>query len=160
MSRARNWDHDDAGALAIASAIKSRRITALEVVTGALDRIGRFDGILNCFTSVMAERALADARKVDEAVARGEDPGPLAGVPFAVKNLLDIGGGFPAPYAHTELPHYQWYFDTINEALQIGDRIVVLRRPAKIALDMKLKSGMNLQEQDDIRRQIHSILSE
>ena len=92
MSRARNWDHDDAGALAIASAIKSRRITALEVVTGALDRIGRFDGILNCFTSVMAERALADARKVDEAVARGEDPGPLAGVPFAVKNLLDIGG--------------------------------------------------------------------
>ena len=49
---------------------------------------------------------------------------------------------------------------SINEALQIGDRIVVLRRPAKIALDMKLKSGMNLQEQDDIRRQIHSILSE
>lgn len=32
--------------------------------------------------------------------------------------VLDIGGGFPAPYAHTELPPYHWYFDTIKEALQ------------------------------------------
>ena len=33
--------------------------------------------------------------------------------------VLDIGGGFPAPYATTELPPYRWYFDTIREALQI-----------------------------------------
>ncbi len=32
--------------------------------------------------------------------------------------VIDVGGGFPAPYAHTELPAYHWYFDTISEALQ------------------------------------------
>jgi NitT/TauT family transport system ATP-binding protein len=49
---------------------------------------------------------------------------------------------------------------SIGEALQIGDRIVVLRRPAKIALDMKLKQDLSLQEKDDIRKQIHIILGE
>lgn len=49
---------------------------------------------------------------------------------------------------------------SISEALQIGDRIVVLRAPAKIALDMKLQANLSLQEQDDIRRRIHAILSE
>ena len=49
---------------------------------------------------------------------------------------------------------------SISEALQIGDRIVVLRAPAKIALDMKLPANLSLQEQDDIRRRIHAILSE
>ena len=49
---------------------------------------------------------------------------------------------------------------SINEALQIGDRIVVLRRPAKIALDMKLKGDLSLLEKEEIRQQIHTILSE
>ncbi len=49
---------------------------------------------------------------------------------------------------------------SINEALQIGDRIVVLRRPAKIAMDLKLKGDLSLQDKDDIRQQIYKILSE
>ncbi len=58
--------------------------TPLEAVRAALDRIARHDGALNSFTDVLAERALARA-------AAGPT-GPLAGVPFAVKNLFDVAG--------------------------------------------------------------------
>ncbi len=58
----------------------------------ALARIARHDPILNSFTNVTADRARAKARAVDAAVAAGQNPGPLAGVPFAVKNLFDVQG--------------------------------------------------------------------
>jgi len=41
---------------------------------------------------VLAERALARAARIDRIVADGDDPGPLAGVPFAAKNLFDVAG--------------------------------------------------------------------
>jgi AtzE family amidohydrolase len=87
-----NFDAEDSHATHIAAAVRSRAITAVTVVKDTLERIERFDGILNCFTAVLADRAIGDAAKIDAAIARGEDPGPLAGVPFAVKNLLDISG--------------------------------------------------------------------
>ena len=80
------------GAVAIAGAVKSGRTTAVAVAQAALDRIAAADSTLNCFTAVTAERALQEAAAVDSAIGRGEDPGPLAGVPYAVKNLLDIQG--------------------------------------------------------------------
>ncbi len=58
----------------------------------ALSRIAKYDSVLNSFTDVTAERARAKARAVDAAIAAGKDPGPLAGVPFAVKNLFDVQG--------------------------------------------------------------------
>jgi len=80
------------GALAIAAAVRAGKTTRTKSPWDALKRIDAFDGTLNCFTEVLATRALAEARHVDETIARGTDPGPLAGVPFAVKNLLDIQG--------------------------------------------------------------------
>ena len=47
---------------------------------------------LNAFTAVVADRARAKARAIDEARAAGKPLGPLAGVPFAVKNLFDVTG--------------------------------------------------------------------
>ena len=49
-------------------------------------------GAVNAFTAVTRERALAEAAAVDATRAAGRDPGPLAGVPFAVKNLYDVAG--------------------------------------------------------------------
>ena len=48
--------------------------------------------VLNAFTAVTAERARARAAAIDAARAAGKPVGPLAGVPFAVKNLIDIAG--------------------------------------------------------------------
>jgi AtzE family amidohydrolase len=82
----------DADATAIATAVRAQKTTAETVVTAALAQIDALDGKLNAFTDVLREQALQDAAAVDRAIAAGKDPGPLAGVPFAVKNLLDIAG--------------------------------------------------------------------
>src|SRR6201996_3392450 len=76
----------------IAKAVNAGRLTALEATEAALARIERYDGILNSFTDVTAERARAKAREVDAAIEAGKNVGPLAGVPFAVKNLFDVKG--------------------------------------------------------------------
>jgi aspartyl-tRNA(Asn)/glutamyl-tRNA(Gln) amidotransferase subunit A len=76
----------------IADAVAGRRMSALRVVDAALARIARHNGILNCFTDVTADRARTKARAIDAAIAAGQKPGPLGGVPFAVKNLFDVQG--------------------------------------------------------------------
>ncbi|MGL5062286.1 MAG: amidase [Microcoleus sp.] len=81
-----------ADAIATASAVKSGKLKARVAVIAALERIADRDKTLNCFTATFADSALAEAEKIDTAIARSENPGPLAGVPFAVKNLFDISG--------------------------------------------------------------------
>jgi len=85
-------DSEWLSASSIADAVSSGRVSALDVTNRALARIQAVDTKLNAFTDVVAERARATARKVDDAIARGEKAGPLAGVPFAVKNLFDVVG--------------------------------------------------------------------
>jgi len=75
-----------------AAAIRAGRRRAREVTEAALADIAARDGRLNAFTEVTAARARAEADAVDAAVAAGRDPGALAGVPFAVKNLFDLEG--------------------------------------------------------------------
>ncbi|MGY3134242.1 AtzE family amidohydrolase [Bradyrhizobium sp. USDA 4501] len=76
----------------IAQAVSSRKITALAATEAALARIAAHDKVLNAFTDVTADRARARASAVDAAIAAGQPVGPLAGVPFAVKNLFDVQG--------------------------------------------------------------------
>ena len=83
---------DDVSASEIAQAVAERKISALSATEAALARIARYNPVLNCFTDITAERARAKARAVDAAIAAGQKPGPLAGVPFAVKNLFDVQG--------------------------------------------------------------------
>jgi AtzE family amidohydrolase len=85
-------DSDGLSAAEIADAVAGRRMSALRVVDAALARIAGHNGILNCFTDVTADRARARARAIDAAIAAGQKAGPLAGVPFAVKNLFDVQG--------------------------------------------------------------------
>src|SRR4030088_1708438 len=85
-------DSDGLSASEIAQAVTGRKISPLAVPGAALARIARHDPILNSFTDVTANRARAKARAVDAAIAAGQNAGPLAGVPFAVKNLFDVQG--------------------------------------------------------------------
>ncbi len=61
-------------------------------IASVFDRVARHDPVLNCFTLLLADAALDQARALDRRLAIGETPGPLAGVPFAVKNLFDVEG--------------------------------------------------------------------
>ncbi|RUR86991.1 Asp-tRNA(Asn)/Glu-tRNA(Gln) amidotransferase GatCAB subunit A [Chlorogloeopsis fritschii PCC 9212] len=83
---------NSADAITIANAVHEGKVSATEVTQAALKRIAARDNELNCFTAVTAETALTDAQKIDREIAQGKNPGLLAGVPFAVKNLFDIAG--------------------------------------------------------------------
>jgi aspartyl-tRNA(Asn)/glutamyl-tRNA(Gln) amidotransferase subunit A len=76
----------------IASAVARGKMSALDATEAALARIKQHDGVLNSFTDVTADRARAKARAIDADIAAGKEVGPLAGVPFAVKNLFDVAG--------------------------------------------------------------------
>jgi len=87
-------DHrtDMLGVVAIARAVRSGRLSALALLESRLARIERLNPSLNCFTEILADRARREAGAVDAMVAAGQDPGPLAGVPFGVKDNYDVAG--------------------------------------------------------------------
>ena len=82
----------DSTAIAIADDVRAGRRRATDVLDECLAAIDAGNGALNAFVHVGAEVARAAAEAVDAAVARGEDPGPLAGVPFGVKDLEHCAG--------------------------------------------------------------------
>ena len=76
----------------IARAVRSGAASAREIAEGALAAIEAGNASLNAFTTVTAKRARAAAAALDARRARGEALGPLAGVPYGVKDLFDIAG--------------------------------------------------------------------
>jgi 1-carboxybiuret hydrolase len=82
------WD----SAASIAAAVTAGRVSATHIVEATLARIREHDPLLNSFTAVTERRALARAQALDAARAKGDKLPPLAGVPFAVKNLFDVAG--------------------------------------------------------------------
>jgi 1-carboxybiuret hydrolase len=81
-----------ASAAEIAGAIRAGTTSAREVIDAVLAAIRSRDKALNAFTAVTEERARAKAAAIDAQRAQGGALGPLAGVPFAVKNLFDVAG--------------------------------------------------------------------
>lgn len=81
-----------AKAFQIARDVRGGRLSARQNLEGLLEEIARRNPSLNCFTEVMADRARREADMVDAKVAAGKDPGPLAGVPFGVKDNYDVAG--------------------------------------------------------------------
>jgi aspartyl-tRNA(Asn)/glutamyl-tRNA(Gln) amidotransferase subunit A len=72
--------------------VATRELRAEEVAQAHLERIAAVEPKVDAFLLVLAERALGRARLLDEALARGEEAPPLAGVPLAVKDVLDLEG--------------------------------------------------------------------
>ncbi len=77
--------------LAIAADVRTGRRSAREVVEASLARIAGGDDI-HAFLEVLADAALSRADEIDRSVARGDDPGPLAGVPVALKDNMCTRG--------------------------------------------------------------------
>ncbi len=76
----------------VREALLARRLSAVELAAEALRFAEAENPSTNAYLHFCPERALAAARRVDEAIARGEDPGPLAGVPVAVKDVIVTRG--------------------------------------------------------------------
>src|SRR3974390_3849223 len=74
----------------IAAAVNAGEVRASDVIDATLARVAKLNPSLNAFTAVTAERACAKARALD--ATQDKKKLPLAGVPFAVKNLFDVEG--------------------------------------------------------------------
>ena len=76
----------------LAAAIRRRDLSPVELMEATLRRIEALNPKLNAFVVLRAEEALAEARSLGERIARGDDPGPLAGLPLAVKDEEGVAG--------------------------------------------------------------------
>jgi aspartyl-tRNA(Asn)/glutamyl-tRNA(Gln) amidotransferase subunit A len=76
----------------LAQQVRSKRMSATEAVRAALGRAEKANAALNCFITICAAEALRDAEAADAALAKGDAPGPLHGVPFHVKDLVNTKG--------------------------------------------------------------------
>jgi amidase len=79
-------------ASALALAIRERQVSSREVVAAHLERIAEVNPKLNGVAQLAAEAAMGEAAAADEAMARGEVLGPLHGVPFTVKDWIEVAG--------------------------------------------------------------------
>lgn len=79
---------ENADLVAVAEAIRTRRVSSLEVTQACIDRLAAVQPLLNCAVEIDAEGALEAARRADEELSRGEPTGPLLGVPLAHKDMF------------------------------------------------------------------------
>ena len=113
------------GALELAGAIRAGARSAVEVVEEHLAAIDALDRELHAFVTVLGDAALARAEAIDAALARGEDPGPLAGVPVAVKDNL-CTRGVPTTCSSRILEHWRPPYDaTVVGRLREAGAVIV-----------------------------------
>lgn len=103
--RIRSW-----GVRRISEAVRGREISAADVVKASLRRIAKANPTYNAMVDVYEDEALANADAVDAAVAAGIDPGPLAGVPTAIKDNT-FTKGHPATDGVRQLADVIWQTD-------------------------------------------------
>ncbi len=112
-------------ATTIAAAVRSGERSARSVVEASLAAVAAGDGDVHAFLEVLGDDALAAADRIDAAVAAGEDPGPLAGVPVALKDNL-CTRGVPTTCASRILEGWRPPYDaTVVDRLRAAGAVVV-----------------------------------
>jgi Asp-tRNA(Asn)/Glu-tRNA(Gln) amidotransferase A subunit family amidase len=72
--------------------IEQKKLTSTRLTNIYLDRIAKYDSKLRCVITLTKDLALAQAKKADDEIAAGKYRGPLHGIPYGVKDLLDTAG--------------------------------------------------------------------
>jgi len=112
-------------ALGVAAAVAAGERTARSVTEDCLERIAQRDGEIGAFNLVLADQALADADRIDAAVARSEPVGPLAGVPVALKDNL-CTRGIPTTCSSRILQGWRPPYDAaVVERLRAAGAIII-----------------------------------
>ncbi|MGH2812331.1 MAG: amidase, partial [Actinomycetota bacterium] len=76
----------------IAGLVRAREVTASEVTEAVLSRMDELEPEIKAFMTTTPEAARAKAADVDEAIAGGQNSGPIAGVPVAIKDIICTRG--------------------------------------------------------------------
>src|SRR5580700_5455718 len=127
------WDEDIAFAPVwkLSQWIETRKITSVRLTQIYLERLERFNGTLRCVITLTRELALAQARRADEEIAAGKYRGPLHGIPWGAKDLLDTAG-IPTT----------WGAEPFRDRVPAKDAVVVKRlHEAGAVLVAKLSLG-------------------
>jgi aspartyl-tRNA(Asn)/glutamyl-tRNA(Gln) amidotransferase subunit A len=112
-------------AVDVAARVRSGDVSAQETLAASLEAIEEHDGEIHAFNHVMVDEARAAAVAVDAAVVRGDDPGPLAGVPVALKDNMCVRG-VPTTCSSRILDGWRPPYDaTVVERLRSAGAIVV-----------------------------------
>jgi aspartyl-tRNA(Asn)/glutamyl-tRNA(Gln) amidotransferase subunit A len=77
-------------AVELAAAVRAKQVSPVEATRAVLERIERLNPKLNAFCTVTPDAALATAKQIEAAIMRGDDVGPLAGVPISIKDLIYV----------------------------------------------------------------------
>jgi aspartyl-tRNA(Asn)/glutamyl-tRNA(Gln) amidotransferase subunit A len=114
-----------ASAVALAAAVRAGERTAVDVVEEHLGRIAEREDELHAFNLVLADEARARAAEIDADVAAGRDPGPLAGVPVALKDNL-CTRGVPTTCSSRILDEWRPPYDaTVVQRLHAAGAVLV-----------------------------------
>ena len=79
-------------AAALAQKIRAKELSPTEVIEAVLDRMERLEPSIHAFCTPTPDLARAEAKRIEQAIANGEDVGPLAGVPVGIKDLVCTEG--------------------------------------------------------------------
>ncbi len=85
--------------------IARKKVSPVEVVTGLLDRIDRFDAVLHAYITVCRETAMDAARRAERAIVAGRRRGPLHGIPISVKDISWTRGVRTTAHSRTLLDY-------------------------------------------------------
>src|ERR1700688_3353784 len=81
----------------LAKAVRSKDLSPADITKAVLERIHRYDGLVNAFATLTADQAMDRAREAEAAIMRGDDVGPLHGVPTTIKDLA-LTKGVPTQF--------------------------------------------------------------
>ena len=106
--------------LQLASLIKNKKITSLELTTFFIERIKKYGDSLQCVITITEDIAMQQAKAADAEIAKGKYRGPLHGIPYGLKDLFSVKGTKTtwgaAPYKNQEVDEDSYVYTKLKEA--------------------------------------------
>lgn len=112
-------------AVALASLIKSKKLSAVEVTRAVLERMDKLEPVLHAFCTPTPELAMRTARAVEKRILSGEVVGPLAGVPWGCKDLICTAGVRTASGSHAYVDFVPDEDDVVVERMNCADAVML-----------------------------------
>src|ERR1700730_10140214 len=97
----------------LAAMIRRRELKPSELMAATIERIEKTNPKINAFVALRSDQAMAEARALDEKIARKQELGPLAGLPLGVKDLEDAAG-LPTTHSSTAIEVHMQESDSVQ----------------------------------------------
>ncbi|OMI85192.1 amidase [Streptomyces sp. M1013] len=110
---------------AAADAVRTRRLSPVELVDSVLERVERAEPHLQAYATVTAEHTRRAARAAEDDLAAGRHRGPLHGIPMGLKDLIDVAGIATSASSRVRAGHRAEASSTVAARLEAGGAVLV-----------------------------------